>query len=233
MDWPSFITPFLIGLFSGFHCVAMCGGLCAAMCPQNNWRNQLALNSGRIMTYTLLGALAAGLAQGLLWQLDAAWLTLIFRTVLGVMLVVTGVALWYRSRALHVSKGLPFWSHFSKQLNRLNQNNGWQHQWLKGLVWGLLPCGLLYAMLLMATATGDVIRGALLMLFFGLGTVLPLMLSQPLILKLQDQGRKWAALLVILIGVWTLTAPWWSHHLIPQDNPWLLELTLFLERCVP
>ena len=188
---------------------------------------------GRICTYSVLGLVFAGVIQGASMQLDGALFTVVLRTLMGVLLILTGVALWLKSKALVIKFELPFWASASRKLSQLQQRNAPLAQWYKGLLWGLLPCGLLYGMLLIAATTGTAWRGAVFMFFFGLGTVMPLLVSQKLLSRWQNKGQFVAALFIFIIGLWTLISPWFAHELIPKDNPWLLSLSLVLERCIP
>ena len=118
---------------------------------------------------------------------------------------------------------MPFWPKVSALLQRLHQRNSSTAALAKGMLWGLIPCGLLYGMLVIAATTADVSRGATFMLFFGLGTVLPLMFSQALIRKFIQAGsglwlRRLSAVFILILGIWVLLAPYVSHQLIPTDN---------------
>lgn len=227
------LTPFVIGLFSGFHCIAMCGGLCSVICQKNTPKNLSMTHFGRICTYSVLGLLFAGVIQGASLQLEGALFTVVLRTLMGVVLILTGLALWLKSTALVVKFELPFWRKASQKLSKLNQQQTPKAQWYKGLLWGLLPCGLLYGMLLIAATTGTAWRGGLFMFAFGLGTVMPLLFSQKLLSRWKDKGQKVAAAFIVIIGLWTIISPWVAHQLIPQNSPWLLPLSLVLERCIP
>lgn len=236
----SAITPLMIGFFSGFHCVAMCGGLCAAICHNQNTRQTLLTNLGRVFTYTLLGALFAGLVQGASLQLDLGSWGLFLRLVMGVMLIITGLVMVLKDKAkwLVIQKPLPFWPKVSNKLKKIQQSNSTAAVFFKGMLWGMIPCGLLYGMLLIAATTADLYRGASFMLFFGLGTVLPLLVSQVLMKKLiASQQAVWlrsiAGIFVMLLGLWILLAPWFAHQLIPDDNVFFTELAAVLALCIP
>ncbi len=236
----SAITPLLIGFFSGFHCIAMCGGLCAVICQHQNQQQVLLTNLGRVLTYTLLGALFAGLLQGASLQLNLTGIGQFLRLMMGSMLILTALVLFFKnkSRWLTVAKPLPFWPKVSGLLQRLHQHNNTGAALLKGMLWGLIPCGLLYGMLVIAATTAEVSRGALFMLFFGLGTLLPLMFSQTLIRRFVQSGsalwlRRLSAVFVMLLGLWVLLAPYFAHQLIPEDSRFFTELSAVLSLCIP
>jgi len=236
----SAITPLMIGFFSGFHCIAMCGGLCAVICQKQNAPQTVLTNLGRVITYTLLGAVFAGLIQGASLQLDLASLGFFLRVLMGIMLVLTGLVLVFKNKAkwLVLQKPLPFWPKVSSKLQKIQLNNNTSSVILKGMLWGLIPCGLLYGMLVIAATTADVIRGASFMLFFGIGTMLPLLLSQLAINKLArtQKGqimRTFSGVFVTILGLWILLSPWLAHNLIPEDNSFFTELSAVLSLCIP
>lgn len=235
----AFMTPLLIGFFSGFHCIAMCGGLCAALCHKQKNRQVLITNFGRVITYTLLGALFAGLVQGASLSIPMVAWGFWLRMVMGVMLVLTAAVLFFKNhRLLTLQKPLPGWSNVSLKLKQLQARHNSAAAVTKGLLWGLIPCGLLYGMLIIAATTANVFSGMQFMFFFGLGTIIPLLLSQWAIRKVTARGsmvfwRRAAAIFVFILGVWVLLAPWVSHGLIPTDNPYFYQLSAVLDMCVP
>lgn len=236
----SAITPLMIGFFSGFHCVAMCGGLCAAICHKQNNHQTLLTNLGRVFTYTLLGALFAGLIQGASIQLDLGTWGLFLRVMMGAMLIITGLVILFKDKAkwLVIQKPLPFWPQIAKQLKQIQQSHSTHLVFLKGMLWGMIPCGLLYGMLIIAATTADVFRGASFMLFFGLGTVLPLLVSQVVMKQLiASQKGAWlraaSGVFVLVLGLWILISPWMAHTLIPEDNVFFTELSAVLSLCIP
>lgn len=235
----AFLTPLIIGFFSGFHCIAMCGGLCAALCHKQNTHQVLITNLGRVATYTLLGALFAGLVQGASLSIPMIEWGFWLRLLMGMMLVLTAAVLFFKNhRLLTIQKPLPGWSKVSARLKALQNRHNSAASFIKGMLWGLIPCGLLYGMLIIAATTANLFDGMRFMLFFGLGTVLPLLGSQWLIRKMvqrssMDFWRRSAAVFVLIIGVWVLLAPWFSHGLIPTDNPYFYQLSAVLDMCIP
>ena len=165
----SFITPLIIGFFSGFHCIAMCGGLCAALCHKQNTNQILITNLGRVATYSLLGAVFAGLVQGASLSIPVVEWGFWLRMLMGLMLVVTAAALFFKNhRLLTIQKPLPGWSKVSQTLKQLQNKHNSSASFIKGMLWGLIPCGLLYGMLVIAATTADALSGLQFMLFFGL-----------------------------------------------------------------
>jgi len=235
----SFLTPLLIGFFSGFHCIAMCGGLCAALCHKQNNKQVLITNLGRVVTYTLLGTVFAGLVQGASLSIPMVAWGFWLRMIMGVMLVLTAVALFFKNHSLlTIQKPLPGWSRVSARLKQLQSRHNSSASFIKGMLWGLIPCGLLYGMLIIAATTANALSGMKFMLFFGLGTILPLLASQWAIRKIMQRGsmafwRRFAAAFILIVGLWVLLAPWLSHSLIPTDNPFFYQLSAILDMCIP
>ncbi len=206
---------FLAGLLGGGHCAGMCGGIVAAFSLQlprgrSRWPWHLAFNTGRIAGYGLIGALLGGLA-GLATRgfLDSAQLVLqVFAHVLlvGIGLQIAGWSGWVR----HVEKiGLPVWRRLQPLLARLLPVRNPGQCLVAGLLWGWLPCGLVYTASLAAMASADPLKGAGLMLLFGLGTLPNLLLialgSDFLSGLLRRQGvRRCVGLALIGFGVYPL-----------------------------
>jgi sulfite exporter TauE/SafE len=235
-----FITPFMIGLFSGFHCVAMCGGLCSLICHKKSTKIVLLANSGRVITYAILGTIFAGIVQGASLTLNLATIGLILRSIMGISLILLGLVLFMQSKTklLSFSFELPVWNRASSLLNKLNSNQSSSAFILKGMLWGLIPCGLLYGLLLIAATTNNAISGGLFMLFFGLGTLLPMVLSQKIFRYLQHLIsikilRTLSALFIMIIGFWILFSAWFAHDLIPENNPFFAGMAAVLDLCIP
>ncbi|TDR23824.1 sulfite exporter TauE/SafE family protein [Marinicella litoralis] len=236
----SALTPLLIGFFSGFHCIAMCGGLCAAICQKQNSQQIVLTNLGRVFTYALLGALFAGLIQGASIQLELGALGWLLRLLMGTLLITAGLVIIFKDKAkwLLIQKPLPFWPVVANKLKTIQHSNSTPAAFFKGMLWGLIPCGLLYGMLIIAATTADVFRGASFMLFFGLGTLLPLLVSQVFIKKiLASQKGHWLRAVsggfVLILGLWIALSPWFAHRLIPDDNVFFTELNAVLSLCIP
>ena len=156
------------------------------------------------------------------------------------LLIISGLVMVFKSRAkwLLIQKPLPFWNQISNTLKKLSHSNTNPAAYAKGLLWGLIPCGLLYGMLIIAATTADVLRGASFMLFFGLGTLIPLLLSQALMQRWLNSGsnqtlRTLTGSLIILLGLWVALAPWFSHLGLPTDSVWYTELSAVMALCVP
>ena len=176
------------GLLSTLHCWGMCGSLIAALhsgapaagLPASARHRLTALyHGGRIACYSLLGA-----AGGSVLPLSVSAHTAAYRvlqTLAALALVLAGLRLagWRRGSWLE-ALGLRLWRYIAPLTRRLWPVDRPWRALASGLLWGLLPCGLVYAMLPVAAATGSAANGALTLLAFGLGT-LPGMLGASLL----------------------------------------------------
>lgn len=227
----SIILPaFLLGFMGSTHCLGMCGGISAALGAANERRTfslSLSYNIGRVLSYTLLGALVAGVAQTLSQPLldllpqSARWL----RTIAGLMVIAMGfyVAGWWRGLAQLEKLGAYLWRYVQPLTRPLLPPKNIGAAVLLGGLWGFLPCGLVYSSLAWAAVSADVGRGALWMAAFGLGT-LPAMLatthsgSYLRSWKQQPVLRRSAAALLIVAGIAASVLPWQHSHMHAIDH---------------
>ncbi|WP_373020038.1 sulfite exporter TauE/SafE family protein, partial [Thiomicrorhabdus sp.] len=105
--------------------------------------------------------------------------------------------------------GRNLWSKLQPYAKKLSPIESLPQAWWYGMVWGWLPCGLVYSMLIMALSAGSALDGALVMLAFGLGTLPNLLLMGVFAfyftrLARKDWVRKLAGLGVISMGVWQI-----------------------------
>lgn len=176
----TFISSFILGLLASAHCAAMCSGLHQAMQSKTallssarQIQHTLVMSIGRIVTYVLIGSLLAGFSYGLWHLVSISKATEIIRIATACLLVLISIQLLFKRVKVFV--GLDFvartiWKPLVKIFPNSDANSLWQ-SFLKGSILGFLPCGLLYAVFFTAALTGDMFRGASVMLGFGLGTV--------------------------------------------------------------
>lgn len=168
---------FMAGAAGSFHCLGMCGGIASVLGSHaRNWSSQLSYQFGRLLSYSLLGALGAGLLQWITLSSGLRLGSMVLRVVLALILILIGLYLLFGLRAIDflTQAGAKVWQRLSPLAGRWLPPRHAGHALLLGLIWGWLPCGLVYAMLGAAWATANTAHGALLMLAFGAGT-LPMM----------------------------------------------------------
>lgn len=179
----SYLVAFIMGLFSSMHCIGMCGSiigtLTLSLSPAIRNNKKLLLpfvfnyNFGRITSYTLAGA-AAGVIEGLLtFHLGETHghrlLQLVSATIMaGAGLYIAG---WFPRFAYIEKSGTRLWKLLEPYGRKLIPVKNRSQAYLFGMVWGWLPCGLVYSALALAATAGDVGKSALTMLAFGLGTL--------------------------------------------------------------
>jgi uncharacterized protein len=220
---------FTLGLVSSLHCVQMCGPIVLSYsvaleslkksAPGGTavplLQNHFAYNAGRVLTYSTLGAIAgiAGGTLGLIGRL--AGYSHALAVVSGAVMIVVGISMLGIIPAnLLTNRLFRIPSSFFRRTGRLLSASGSSNRFLLGLALGFLPCGLIYAALLKAMATGSALAGAATMMAFGLGTVGALLalgiFSSAIRMRLNRWGSQLAAVGVVLMGlllVWRGTMP--------------------------
>lgn len=192
---------FLVGLLGSVHCAGMCGGIVGALSMAPAMRiharpahpafvNVLAYNAGRIASYMAAGALAGALAGGAqaltrlpALQAGAYWLANLMLAALGLYLMDA-----WRGLARLEQGGQLVWRRVQPLLRRVGPLDGPGRMLAAGALWGWLPCGMVYSVLVTAMLSGSALSGALVMLAFGLGTL-------PMLLGLGVLGARLRALL--------------------------------------
>ncbi|SDA28145.1 Sulfite exporter TauE/SafE [Ruminococcus sp. YE71] len=175
-------TLFLIGAVTSVHCIAMCGGISLSQSipdeedRKSSFSRPLLYNLGRVVSYTAIGAVL-GTAGYFIGGGAAVSVPLtvqgLIKIIAGAMLLIVGLRLvgafsWLQRFSLPLPKT------FIRMFGRASAKA--KTPFLIGLLNGIMPCGPLQAMWLIALASGSPLKGALSMLLFSLGT-LPLMLG--------------------------------------------------------
>jgi len=175
---PLLLTMLALGLASGIHCVGMCGGIVGAFAVQplvparTLFRNQFVFNVGRITSYAFAGAVAGALGAGVYAAAALPAQTALYG-VASLALLLLGVHLAFLRGPLAALEkvGVPLWRRVQPLAARLLPPRSLPQAYGAGLLWGLLPCGLVYAALSAALLAGSPVHGAAGMLAFGLGTL--------------------------------------------------------------
>lgn len=209
---------FLIGLLGATHCIGMCGGITGALSmaipPGPNQKKRLlatllSYNIGRILSYGLAGFILGTLG----WLLgdQSKIISIGLRTFAATLLIVMGlyIAGWWRGLAFIEKIGSGLWKLIQPWSKKVLPVKNLKSALLLGLIWGWLPCGLVYSTLIWSSMANDPIFSLLLMMAFGLGT-LPAILTTGLLAEqasslIQNAGfRAFSGLLLIGYGIWTL-----------------------------
>jgi sulfite exporter TauE/SafE len=176
-----YLALFLVGLLGGTHCVGMCGGIIGAlsMGAPARWSMLLAYNAGRIFSYTLAGAIAGALGAVSLGLDGALPVRLMLYFLANLMLIALGLYLIGVSQALALTErlGQKLWQRIQPLTRRFLPAKTPGQAFPLGVLWGWLPCGLVYSALVSSLSAGSVERGAAMMLVFGLGTLPNLLLA--------------------------------------------------------
>ncbi len=205
-------SAFVIGLLGGVHCIGMCGGIVGALSlgVQHQARGVLltGYHLGRLSSYMLAGGIAGGIgyfvAETLAWQQVLMQVAAVFMVLLGCYL-----AGWWQILTLVERLGGGLWRRIEPLGRGLLPVKDFRQALLIGLLWGWLPCGLVYSMLLWSVSAGNIWQGGALMLAFGLGTLPNLLLIGAAAHRLRrwvndPRIRQWAGGLVVVYGVYLL-----------------------------
>lgn len=216
----SLLTAFLVGLLGAVHCVGMCGGIVGALSlgiPERQrrgvarWYFLLSYNLGRLVSYTFAGALLGGIG----W-LASNWsgvyqVQQYLQLAAAIFMLALGLYLggWWQALVVLERAGGLVWARIEPLGRRFLPVRSPFHAFVLGLLWGWLPCGLVYSVLVWSIAAGDPLRGAGIMLAFGLGTLPSVLLmgaaAAGLAARVRDpRARHAAGFLVILFGVYAL-----------------------------
>ncbi|BDX06537.1 sulfite exporter TauE/SafE family protein [Planctobacterium marinum] len=219
---PEFVAAFLIGIAGSVHCSAMCGGVIAGLnyaIPNNKPLLPYALsyNLGRILSYGAAGLIAGALGQIFSHQIGSG--IALLKLLSGVMLVLLGAYIgnWWRVLSKLESAGARLWRKVSPLAKRFVPFKTPFHAFPYGLIWGWLPCGLVYSTLAWSMATGDAVNSAFLMICFGLGTLpatllLALSAKQLLAITQAPRTKQIIALALVAYGGFII-AQSLQHHL--------------------
>lgn len=219
------LTGLFMGLVGGPHCVAMCGAACAGLARADDGatgalKAPLGLfQAGRVVGYGLLGAVAGGSMEGLGWltvqsaALRPVWAFFhVAALAVGLLMLLSGrQPVWLELGARTLFMRLREWVTRGSVATPLGL----------GVVWALLPCGLLYSALLVASLAGSAAAGATVMMLFALGTAVSMMAGPWLWLRLQGRRGNWG--LRIAGAALTLSSAWalWMG-LVNGAAPWCM-----------
>ncbi|MCB5190696.1 sulfite exporter TauE/SafE family protein [Methylobacillus arboreus] len=216
----SLLAALLVGLLGGGHCVGMCGGIVGAVSmsmpgSRPQWRLLLAYNLGRIFSYTMAGVVAGAVGASSFFLPHLLPVGKVLYVLANIMLILLGLYLaniWHGVIALE-RVGSMLWKRLQPFSKRWLPVRTIFQAGALGAIWGWLPCGLVYSVLIAALATGHPVQGGLLMLAFGLGTLPTLLAMGMAAVRLkawlqQIWIRRVSGVLVLLFGVVGLLRLW-------------------------
>lgn len=216
----SLISAFLVGLLGGGHCVGMCGGIVSAVSMHlpNESKNThkkhpkifflIAYNAGRVLSYTLAGVLAGLIGASSFFLNHVLPIQHALYLISSLMLILLGLYLagfWHGMTVIE-NMGRSLWVKLQPYSKRYIPVQNLKQAFALGGLWGWLPCGLVYSVLIAAIATGNALNGGLLMLAFGLGTLPTLLAMGMTAVKLKTMlqnvwVRRVSGLLVLGFGL--------------------------------
>ena len=224
---------FLLGLAGSGHCLAMCGGVTAALglatARDASGRPRPALllgcQIGRIVSYSLAGLLFAGALGGVVAFLDVDSVRKALRALAALALLFAAlVAFGYLGNS-GSRFGHALWRQLAPLGRRFLPINSLPRACAFGMLWGWMPCGFVYSVLLVATLQQSAVRGAITMAVFGLGTLPGLFLTalasrRFVALTATRAARRVAGSVLVVSAIVTLLGPWFAHSL-PGVHDWL------------
>lgn len=202
LPWVSFIA----GVGGSLHCVGMCGGLVTATCEKSHdvFRYQV----GRLIGYLALGAFAGFLGSFLNFRSLPPYFSIIPALTIGLLFIY-----WGFQNLIGKKAEIPTPKFLSKLYTKLwmklvQKNKNFTKAFFTGLISILLPCGLLYGVVLGTVALQHTGEALLSMFFFWLGTVPSMVVAPGVIQKflkpLKAKLPKTYAISLMTIGVVTI-----------------------------
>ena len=222
MTWALFLAAFSMGLFGSPHCLGMCGGIVTAFGlsmqhVSDSKKNGLILtyHLGRLISYSLLGLIASVVGVAIFQSIMSNSAP---RIVLGAVLVLIGLAMLGLPLFNQLEKfGMRFWQSLAPIRKKVFPIDSFGKALFAGLLWGFLPCGLVYGALMMAIAGNNIATGAALMFVFGLGTMPMLIATQKTVGMLQSSIKNFRlrqinGVIMMLSGLAVIFIPMMMHH---------------------
>lgn len=228
----------LLGFAASGHCLAMCGGISGALgiatAKRADGRPRASLlvtyQVGRMLSYAIAGGLVGGVLGFVVGWIDVDSVHTGLRVLSAVALVIAAFVAFGVLRDPGSGIGRLVWPHLAPIGRRLLPVTSVARALGFGMVWGWMPCGFAYTVMLIAALEQDALRSAATMLAFGIGTA-PAMIAvafgaqSAAQFAAGDAGRRVAGGALIASAALTLFAPQ-----ILAAAPWLHPLMPFLCR---
>lgn len=203
----SYIVLFILGFFTSFHCMAMCGGILITQTinkddcnydKKYSFKIAFLYNSGRIISYTIIGGIVGSIGSIFSSTVE---IQLFIKIIAGIFIIVSGLNMIGIKLFNNVKNPIIF--------RKSTCVNNHKNPFIIGYLSGFLPCGPLQTMQLYALSRGSFILGASSMFVFSLGT-LPMMLlfayfSSRVNKSLNENIYKYIGILTIILGIFMIT----------------------------
>lgn len=227
---------FMAGLAGSAHCVLMCGGLAGALGVRsraitaggNAWRNASPYHIGRLGGYATAGALFGLFGATVLTVVNLPLLATTARLAAALLVILAAVRVLSGLNVLAWIErlGARFWKLVQPIVRQAATRRGPGRSLLIGLLWGWLPCGLVYSVLLLAALSGSAARGAGIMLAFGLGTMPVMLTSSAFAAHLGHWTRRHGArqvsgALLLVFGFWLAWSALPTEHQHHEHPAWI------------
>lgn len=208
--FPVLLSAFFTGLAGAAHCVAMCGGIGSTLGIHSRLQGQvLSYQAGRLFSYSCLGFFCGWILPLLGIHPAMGETGMLIRRISTLLIALIGIMQVFNLQALRLLEryGYHLWRPLNRFLQQLLPIRSNSDAFLIGCLWGLLPCGLIYAALAIAISRANPLEAMAVMASFGLGT-LPAMLGLSLFsrqlaqLARQDLLRRVLGVLIILMAIW-------------------------------
>ena len=216
---PALAAALLAGLLGSAHCLGMCAGISGLFAVNSNittLRNQIPMaltyNAGRVTSYAVLGIIV-GTFGGVIVKTTPGIAGGI-RLLSGVVIILVGLKVAFDLRLLNPIErmGGTLWARIAPAAQRLVPVTSIPRALGLGLVWGWLPCGLVYSVLLIAATSATPVNGAAIMITFGVGTMPAMVMTGLGAVKLSQLMRRRGTrlglgLLIVILGLLTIAMP--------------------------
>ena len=220
----TYLVALLMGIFSSMHCIGMCGSIIGTLTlslkPEIREKKSklypyvLTYNLGRITSYTIAGILIGAIEFILTRPLGEGHGHRVLQILSALIMAGAGfyIAGWFPQFAYIEKSGSWIWKKLEPLGRKLIPVQTLTQGYLFGMVWGWIPCGLVYSTLALAATTGDVVKSTLTMLFFGLGTLpavmgLGIMTSSLARLAKMERFRQAVGVMFIILALFA-AFPW-------------------------
>lgn len=201
------ITAISIGLFSSGHCLGMCGPIIMILSTKSrNYKYKILYNTGRILSYIFMVIILHFLGYSF-FNFSTLYVKLIIKIIGNTSIILIGLYISNILNLIHYLEKITFklWIFISSIVNKINKEK-FINSILLGFIWGYIPCGLTYNMLIWSISFESLNKSIALMFFFGIGT-LPSMLftsylsSQNIFLNIRIKFKLIIGMIIVIFGI--------------------------------